>query len=183
MISLPKDASHWQQQLFTLHEPVTLPKDLFEQVWPLVSSVYTFRNKKLQQKGTIEVEHGECRLKKSRKSSSTTVKPGTTRHESEIKWRNSSIREKDQCLVTVKLTRQITGSNPTVTLERKDEHQHSHPLETSFMVKKSKQVQELINKETAKNYSAAQIFHAIRGAGTEEGTSLLDTAGGAFIKM
>ena len=154
IISFPKDASHWQQQLFTLHEPVTLPKYLFEQVWPLVSSVYTFRNKKLQQKGTIEVEHGECRLKKSRKSSSTMVRPGnTTHHDSEIKRRNSSIREKDQCLVTVKLTRQITGSNPTVTLERKDD-QHSHPLETSFMVKESKQVQELINKETAKNYSA-----------------------------
>ena len=51
------------------------------------------------------------------------------------------------------------------------------------MIKKSKQVQELINNETAKNYSAAQIFHAIRGAGTEAGTSLLDTAGGAFTKM
>ena len=38
-------------------------------------------------------------------------------------------------------------------------------------------------KETAKNYSAAQIFHAIRGAGTEAGTSLLDAAGGAFTKM
>ena len=32
MITLPEDASHWQQQLFTLEEPVTLPKDLFEQV-------------------------------------------------------------------------------------------------------------------------------------------------------
>ena len=74
MVSLPKDASYWQQQLFSLDEPVTLPKDLFEQVWPLVSSVYTFRNKRLQQRGTIEVEHGECRLKKSRKSS--MAKPG-----------------------------------------------------------------------------------------------------------
>ena len=46
----------------------------------------------------------------------------------------------------MKLTRQITGLNPTVTLERKDEHKHLHPLETSFMVKRSKQVQELINK-------------------------------------
>ena len=96
MITLPKDASHWQQQLFILDEPVTLPKDLFEQVWPLVSSVYTFRNKRLQQKGTIEVEHGECRLKKSRNN---PVKPGS--NDSEIKRRNSTIRKKDQCLVTV----------------------------------------------------------------------------------
>ena len=64
--------------------------------------------------------------------------------------------------------------SPTVTLERKDEHR------TSFMIKKSKYVQELIKKETAKNYSAAQIFHAIRGAGTEASTSLPDAAGGGF---
>ena len=37
-------------------------------------------------------------------------------------------------------------------------------------------------KKRLKNYLAAQIFHAIRGAGTEAGTSLLDT-GGAFTKM
>ena len=109
------------------------------------------------------------------------MKPDSS--DSEIKRRNSTIRKKDQCLVTVKLTRQITGSNPTVTLERKDEHKHLHSLETSFMVKKSKHVQELIKKETAKNYSAAQIFHSIRRAGTEAGTSLLDAAGGVFTKM
>ena len=96
LISLPNDASHWQQQQFTLDEPVSLPKGLFEQVWPLVSSVYTFCNKKLQQKDTLEVEHGECRLKKSRNN---PVKPGS--NDSEIKRRNSTIRKKDQCLVTV----------------------------------------------------------------------------------
>ena len=158
-----------------LDEPVPFPEDLFEQVWPLVSSVCTFRNRKLQQKGTIEVEHGECRLKKSRKSSSAVAKPGSSN--SKIKRRDSTIREKYQYLVTVKLTHQITGSNPTVTLGRKGEHKYSHPLETSFG-KKSKQVQELINKKTVNNYSAAQIFHAIRGAGTEASTSLLDAAGG-----
>ena len=88
--------------------------------------------------------------------------------------------QKNQCLVTVKLTRQITGSNPTVTLECKDEHKHLHSLETSFMITKSKH-EELIKKRL-KNYLTAQIFHAIRGAGTEAGTSLLD-AGGAFTKM
>ena len=109
------------------------------------------------------------------------AKPGSS-NDSEIKRRNSTIRIKNQCLVTVKLTRQITSENPTVTLERKDEHKHLHSLETSIMIKKSKHVQELI-KEAGKNYSAAQIFHAIRGAGTEAGTSLLDAAGGAFTKM
>ena len=124
MITPPKDAAA------AVHpdELVTLPKDLFEQMWPLVSSVYTFRNKKLQQKGTIEVEHGECRLKKNRNN---PVNPGS--NDSEIKRRNNTT-QKDQCLVTVKLTRQITGLNPTVALEREDEHKHLHSLETSFLV-------------------------------------------------
>ena len=49
--------------------------------------------------------------------------------------------------------------------------------------RKVQQVQELINKEAAKNYSAAQIFRAMRGVVTEAGTLLLDTAGGTFTKM
>ena len=81
---------------------------------------------------------------------------------SEIKRQNSTMRGKDPCLVTGKLMRQITGTNPTATLERKDEHKHLHSLEARFMVKRSKQVQELINRETEKNYSAAQVYHAIR---------------------
>ena len=44
----------------------------------------------------------------------------------------------------------------------------------------SKQVQDLIKKETTNNYSAAQNFNAIRSVGTEAGTSLLDTAGVEF---
>ena len=85
-------------------------------MWPLVSSVYTFC-KKLQQNGTLEVEHRECRFKKSRKSGYITAVAG---NDPEIKQQNSTIRENDQCLVTVKLTRHITGSNPTDTLERKN---------------------------------------------------------------
>ena len=45
MISLPKDTSHWQQRLSTLNAPVTLPKDLFVQMRPLVCSVYAPFNK------------------------------------------------------------------------------------------------------------------------------------------
>ena len=40
-----------------------------------------------------------------------------------------------------------------------------------------------IGKNRLENYAAAQNFHAIRGAGTEAGTLLLDAAGGAFTKM
>ena len=41
------------------------------------------------------------------------------KNDSEIKRRNSSICKKDQCLVTVKLTRQVTGLNPTATVVTK----------------------------------------------------------------
>ena len=77
--------------------------------------------------------------------------------------------------------RQITSSNPTVTLERKDEHKHLHSLATSFRIKRSKNVQELIKR--LKNYSAAQIFHAICSGGTNAGNLLLDVAGGVFTMM
>ena len=115
-------------------------------------------------------------IKEKQVPDGAVAKPGS--NDSEIKRQNSAIHKKRQCLVTVKLTRQIAGSNPTVTLERKDEHR------TGFMIKKSKHVQELIKKKKRlKNYSAAQIFHAIRGAGTETGTLLFDAAGRAFTKM
>ena len=108
------------------------------------------------------------------------MKPGS--NDSEIERRNSTICKKDQYLVTVKLTRQITGLNPIVTLERKDEHKNLYSLDKLYG-EKVQACAGLIKKETAKNYSAAQIFHAIRGAGTEAGTSLFDAARGAFTKM
>ena len=179
MIPLPKDASYSKELLFQLETPVVLPVDQFDEVWPLVCNVYTFRNKNIQQNGAVQVEHGECRLKKSRRSSSSQPRVD----DNPIKRRTSSIRDKDQCLVTVKLTRQLTGLRPIVTLERKTEHYHTHDFETSCMVKKSKFVQELIATEAEKNYSAAQIFSALRSAGSEEGSSRLEEAGGGFIKM
>lgn len=165
---LPKDAAYWKEQLFQVENPVILPVDQFDEVWPLVCNVYTFRNKSVQQSGAIQVEHGECRLKKSRKSSSSVQPDGNP-----IKRRTSSVRDKDQCQVTVKLTRQLIGPHPTVTLERKTEHLHTHDFETSCMVKKSKFVQELIATEAEKNCSAAQIFNALRSAGLEEGNGII----------
>jgi hypothetical protein len=179
MIPLPKDATYWKEQLFRLEKPAVLPVDQFDSVWPLVCNVYTFRNKSIQQNGAVQVEHGECRLKKSRRSSSSQPRVD----DNSIKRRTSSIRDKDQCSVTVKLTRQLTRLHPTVTLERKTEYYHSHDFETSCMVKKSKFVQELIATEAEKNYSATQIFSALRGAGSEEGSARLEEAGGGFIKM
>lgn len=78
----------------------------------------------LQKKGTIEVEHRECRLKKSRKSSSTMAELSIDTHrDTEIKWQKTIMNtKKEQYLVAVKLTRQINGANPTATLGRKGKH-------------------------------------------------------------
>ena len=69
-------------------------------------------------------------LKESRNN---PVKPGSGG--SGFGRRGGAVRGGDQCLVAVGPARQITGLNPTVTLERKDEHKHLYSLETSFMVK------------------------------------------------
>jgi len=87
----------------------------------VVSNAYTFRNKKLQQKVAVEVKRGEHHLKKSRTSSTAKLQT----EENLIRQETSSIREKDQCSVTVKLTCQVLGPNPTVALERKT------PVETA----------------------------------------------------
>ena len=60
-------------------------------------------------------------LKEKQKAQQHLGEGNDAHRDSEIKRRNSStIREKDRCLVTVKLARQIAGLNPTVILERKD---------------------------------------------------------------
>ena len=88
MIILPKDASHWQQQLFILDEPVTLDKAGVA----ARGLCLHLPQQKLQQEGTTEVEHGECRLRESRSTDSAVAKPGS--NDSEIKRQNRTIRKK-----------------------------------------------------------------------------------------
>ena len=51
MVPLPQDASYSKELLFRLRNPVVLTVDRFDEVWPLVCNVYTFRNKSIQQNG------------------------------------------------------------------------------------------------------------------------------------
>ena len=112
MITLPKDASHWQQQLLILDELVTLDKAGVA----ARELCLHLPQRKVTAKGTIEVEHAECRLTKCRSPDGAVAKPG---NDSEIKRQSTYHTQKNQCLVTVKLIHQITSSNPTVTLEHK----------------------------------------------------------------
>ncbi|KAF8420011.1 hypothetical protein BGX38DRAFT_1202120 [Terfezia claveryi] len=80
----------------------------------------------------------------------------------------------------MKVSRLVDGS--AVTIERLDEHTHSHDIEESFRIEKPSILPEYIKFEAAKNYSATQIYHAVRGAGTHEGSEQLGELGGSSLK-
>jgi len=57
-----------------------------------------------------------------------------------------------------------------VIIECLDEHTHTHDIQESFRTKKPSILQDYIKSEIAKNSFTAQIYHAVRGAGTHEGS-------------
>ena len=87
-----------------------------------------------------------------------------------IKRWNSSIHGKDLCHIQIKVSRPDDGT--AVTIKRLNEYIHTHDIdsEESFYIKKPSILLGYIKSKAAKNYSAAQIYHAFRGAGTHEGS-------------
>jgi len=159
MMPISADALRHRAMLFDLSEPVTMSPDLFDEAWPYVDSVYTkLQSELLQANGTVRVQKYECRLRKSKKS-------GTARDATDgkvIKRRNSSVRDSHLCHVRIKVSRLVHGT--TVTVERLDEHTHTHDIEESFRIKKPSILVNYITAEAAKNSSASQMFHALRGS-------------------
>lgn len=86
--------------------------------------------------------------------------------------------KKNQCQVRIRI---IYSSNETVTIYREDEHDHQHTMEDSFRIKIPKALQVIAKAERSKNYSAAQVFNAMRGIGTENGSNQLELAGGGSL--
>ncbi|KAF8446829.1 hypothetical protein BGX38DRAFT_1330659 [Terfezia claveryi] len=151
MMSISADALHLRNMLFDLSKPVTISPETFDTVWPYVDSVYTkFQSELLQAYGTVRVQKYECRLRKSR-TLSTVVAQDT--NGKAIKRRHTSIRDSYLCNLRMKVSRPVDGS--AVTIERLDEHTHSHDIEESFRIKKPSILLEYIISEAAKNYSAA----------------------------
>ena len=69
MMPISSDALHYRNMLFNLNEPVTMSPELFEEVWPYIDSVYTkLQGELLQAYGKVRVQKYECRLRKSKKS-------------------------------------------------------------------------------------------------------------------
>jgi hypothetical protein len=182
LIPIPEDAAERSQILFHLTKPITLPYSEFEKYWPLVNTVFTkSRGLLLQQNNTVEVQKYECRLRKSKKPG----KAPPSQNPNGVKKRHgTTIREPGQCNVRIKTTRTLTTdpSQSTVTIERLDDHEHSHDLERSREIAPSGHAIQLAHAEAEKGYSAAQILNALRGVGTATGSQRLDEAGGTHLK-
>jgi len=134
MMLISADALHYRTRLFDLSKPVVMSSEKFDEIWPYmtpyVDSVYSkLQSELLQAGGTIRVRGYECRLRKSRKSGTARVADGKI-----IKRRHSSIRDADLCNVRIKVSRPVDST--TVTIERLDEHTHTHDIEESFRIKK-----------------------------------------------
>jgi hypothetical protein len=171
LMPLPKEALYWRGMLFELAEPVTMPPQIFDEMWPFVDAVYSkISGELIQNNGTTKVQKYECRLRKSKQSG--TRKPDT----GNIKRRRTSVRESDLCHLRMKVTRSLEGEQ-LVTVERLDEHLHTHDIEESFRIKKPSIIFNFLRAEVAKGHTAADIFHAFRAAGTR-----LGEIGGASLK-
>jgi len=168
--------------LFRLEKPVQLTQQEFDEFWPLVDTVWTKigGNTTLRQ-GTIQVQHHECGLRKSKKTD-TNVARNQGRV---VKPRMTAVRIKDLCQVRMKITCTIpSGSEPVmVFLERKDDAAHTHSIEEAFhLCGLPSIVKRVIATDTNKNYTPAQIFHALKGSGSIEGSENLEAAGGGSLK-
>ena len=124
MISVPSQADTYREMLFRLEKPVQLTQQEFDEFWPLVDTVWTkIGGNTTQRQGTIQVQHYECRLRKSKKTGTNVA-----RNEGRVvKPRMTAVRIKDLCQVRMKITRTIpSGSEPVmVFLERKDDAAHT----------------------------------------------------------
>ncbi|KAF8414676.1 hypothetical protein EV426DRAFT_671625 [Tirmania nivea] len=98
-----------------------------------------------------------------------------------IKRQHSSIWDKHLCHIQIKVSKPVDGT--AVTIERLDSHIHTHDIEESFCIKKPSILQGYLKSEAIKNYSAAQIYHAVRGASTHEGSEWLGKLGGSSLKQ
>jgi len=72
MMPISTDALHHRAMLFDLSKPVTMSPKTFDKMWPYVDLVYTkLQQELLQAHGRVRAQKYECRLRKSKKSSTT----------------------------------------------------------------------------------------------------------------
>ena len=130
----------------------------------------------LQQNGELEVQKYECRLRKSKKGGKPPPGPaGGVK-----KCYGKTVRVPGLCDVRIKIVRTVSAPI-TITIQRLDEHEHSHTLERSREIAPSTLALQLAATEAAKGYAPAQVLNALRGIGTPEGSTRLIEVGGAHL--
>ncbi|KAF8427845.1 hypothetical protein EV426DRAFT_640458 [Tirmania nivea] len=74
MMSISDDVLHYRTMLFKPNKPVTIFPQMLDEIWSYVDSVYSKLQKELlQAHGIARVQKYECRLQKSKKSSTFRV--------------------------------------------------------------------------------------------------------------
>ena len=128
--------------------------------WPLISNIwtgYSYKNNVNGDSWKVFV----CQFNKHNKSS--TRKEGI----SYAKRRITKIRPAKLCFAKIKVQRY--ASEKKVRVERfKDSPDHSHSLEESEKLKRSKVVRDLVIQEASKNYRPPEIVSAIKKYATEK---------------
>jgi len=82
------------------------------------------------------------------------------------------------------------GGREAVTIQRvgggkdtSDYSRHTHDNQESFRYKRPELLWSIARVEREKNYLSAQVYSALRGVGTTEGSNRFELAGGASINQ
>ena len=154
MMPISVDALSYRTMLCELGKLVTMSSEMFDKAWPYVDSVYTkLQSELLQAYGTVHVQKYECRLRKSKTSSTAQLQYTTGTGNKVLKRRHSSIRDQHPYHVRIKVSRPVDGT--AVTIQRLDEHTHTHDIKESFQIKKPSILANSIKAEVVKNDSAS----------------------------
>ena len=130
----------------------------------------------MQQNGELEVQKYECRLRKSKKGGKPPPGPAGGVKKCYAK----TVRVPGLCGVRIKIARTVSAPI-TITIQRLDEHEHSHTLERSREIAPSTLAFHLAATEAAKDYAPNSSSQCIKSIGTPGGSTRLVEVGGAYL--
>lgn len=168
ILSITKEDLELRDKLFALDDVVHMTTTEFDRVWPLVSCVYSMRAKKNLHNGDVKMQAGECRLRKSRKSS------GARGEGANVRRRKTVSRAAYQCPVMFRIDRDLRSGMVTMRRTNKDGLGHAHTIKESWEVKKPEVLREVCREEMKKGFASSQVLEVVRS----EAPELLEQIGG-----
>ena len=97
MMPMPTDALYWRILLFDLSEPVTMPSEKFDEIWPLI----TQNRRERRFRRTIQFGFKSTSVNFAKATNPSTALSNTD--QKTIKRRHNSIRESNLCQVRIKV--------------------------------------------------------------------------------